>query len=73
VELLRAEGIQFDSFDILGDNEVREGLKVFSEWPTYPQLYVRGELIGGLDIIKELQVRFIVSSLFIMLLALTEF
>lgn len=55
VELLRSEGIQFDSFDIFSDNAVREGIKVFSDWPTFPQLYVRGELIGGLDILKELQ------------------
>lgn len=63
VELLRTEGIPFDWFDILSDNEVREGLKVFSEWPTYPQLYVRGELMGGLDIMKELQVLFIDSEM----------
>jgi len=47
--------VEFSSFDILEDNDVREGLKTFSNWPTYPQLYVQGELIGGLDIIKELQ------------------
>ncbi|XP_076301350.1 glutaredoxin 3 [Lasioglossum baleicum] len=44
----------YQSFDILQDNDVREGLKKFSNWPTYPQLYVNGELIGGLDIIKEM-------------------
>lgn len=42
----------FETFDILSDNDVRQGLKTFSNWPTYPQLYVNGELIGGLDIIK---------------------
>ena len=36
------------------DEEVRQGLKTFSNWPTYPQLYIGGELIGGLDIIKEM-------------------
>lgn len=46
--------MQYDTFDILTDEEVRQGLKVYSDWPTYPQLYVKGELIGGLDIIKEL-------------------
>lgn len=46
--------MEYDTFDILGDEEVRQGLKVYSDWPTYPQLYVKGELIGGLDIIKEL-------------------
>ena len=43
---------KFGHFDILSDNEVRQGLKKFSDWPTYPQLYVDGELVGGLDIIK---------------------
>ena len=52
VELL--DGIQFASFDILTDEEVRQGLKKHSDWPTYPQLYVNGELVGGLDIMKEL-------------------
>lgn len=47
--------VQYGTFDILSDEEVRQGLKVYSDWPTYPQLYVKGELIGGLDIIKELQ------------------
>lgn len=45
----------YDTFDILSDEEVRQGLKTYSDWPTYPQLYVKGELVGGLDIIKELQ------------------
>ena len=44
--------MNYETFDILGDEEVRQGLKTFSNWPTYPQLYVKGELIGGLDIIK---------------------
>ena len=38
-----------------GDEEVRAGLKKYSDWPTYPQLYVNGELLGGLDIVKEMQ------------------
>lgn len=46
--------VDYDTFDILGDEEVRQGLKTYSDWPTYPQVYVNGELIGGLDIIKEL-------------------
>eukprot|EP01035_Chromulina_nebulosa_P021498 gene21498-27842_t len=54
VEILTNRGIAFASFDILTDEEVRQGLKIFSDWPTYPQLYVNGELVGGLDIIKEL-------------------
>lgn len=44
--------VSYETFDILTDEEVRQGLKTFSNWPTYPQLYVKGELIGGLDIIK---------------------
>jgi Grx4 family monothiol glutaredoxin len=52
--ILNDQGIQYGSFNILSDNAVREGLKEYSNWPTYPQLYAHGELIGGLDIIKEL-------------------
>lgn len=44
--------MEFDTFNILEDNDVRQGLKTYSNWPTYPQLYVKGELIGGLDIAK---------------------
>ncbi|NXY39543.1 GLRX3 protein, partial [Pomatorhinus ruficollis] len=55
VEILSRHGVAFSSFDIFSDEEVRQGLKTFSNWPTYPQLYVAGELIGGLDIIKELE------------------
>mmetsp|Transcript_15467 Transcript_15467/g.28397 ORF Transcript_15467/g.28397 Transcript_15467/m.28397 type:complete len:196 (-) Transcript_15467:42-629(-) len=54
VELLNANSIKFDYFDILSDEEVRQGLKTYSNWPTYPQLYGNGKLIGGLDIVKEL-------------------
>ncbi|XP_058084322.1 monothiol glutaredoxin-S17 [Magnolia sinica] len=54
VEALRAEGVSFGSFDILSDDEVRQGLKTFSNWPTYPQLYYKGELVGGCDIVLEL-------------------
>ena len=55
VELLEAEGVSYGTFDILTDEEVRQDLKTYSDWPTYPQLYVNGELIGGLDIVKEMQ------------------
>lgn len=47
--------LPFATFDILTDEEVRQGLKVFSDWPTYPQVYVKGELVGGLDIIKSMK------------------
>jgi glutaredoxin-related protein len=52
--LQKYDGFKFGSFDILSDNEVREGLKKYSNWPTYPQLYANGQLIGGIDIVQEL-------------------
>lgn len=55
VNALTEDGVSFGSFDILTDEEVRQGLKVFSNWPTFPQLYYKGELIGGCDIITELK------------------
>lgn len=55
VEMLIDNGIYFESFDIYSDEEVRQGLKEYKDWPTYPQLYVNGELIGGLDIMVEMQ------------------
>eukprot|EP00297_Palpitomonas_bilix_P009565 CAMPEP_0113894278 /NCGR_PEP_ID=MMETSP0780_2-20120614/16619_1 /TAXON_ID=652834 /ORGANISM="Palpitomonas bilix" /LENGTH=345 /DNA_ID=CAMNT_0000884781 /DNA_START=79 /DNA_END=1116 /DNA_ORIENTATION=- /assembly_acc=CAM_ASM_000599 len=55
VHMLREDGVEFGSFDILSDDEVRQGLKKYSDWPTYPQLYLNGELQGGLDIMKEMR------------------
>ncbi|KAG2687575.1 hypothetical protein I3760_09G058300 [Carya illinoinensis] len=55
VEILRQEKVEFESFDILADEEVRQGLKVYSNWSSYPQLYIKGELIGGSDIVLEMQ------------------
>ncbi|EFN82731.1 Glutaredoxin-3 [Harpegnathos saltator] len=54
VSILDDYKADYKTFDILQDNEVREGLKKFSNWPTYPQLYINGDLIGGLDIVKEM-------------------
>ncbi len=54
VAVLRACGTNFASFNILEDPELREALKVHSNWPTFPQLYVKGELIGGSDILVEM-------------------
>ncbi len=54
VAALRACGAEFGSFNIFEDPEIREGLKAYSNWPTYPQLYVNGELIGGCDIVVEM-------------------
>lgn len=52
VQILKDHDVQYSSFDILSDEEVRQGLKTYSNWPTFPQVYVNGELIGGLDIVK---------------------
>ncbi|KAG7200815.1 hypothetical protein KM043_003186 [Ampulex compressa] len=54
VSLLDSYKADYQTFDILQDNAVREGLKKYSNWPTYPQLYINGDLIGGLDIVKEM-------------------
>lgn len=53
VAILREHQVRFGFFDILKDDSVRQGLKDFSDWPTFPQLYINGEFQGGLDIIKE--------------------
>ena len=54
VAALRACGAKFSTVNIFEDPELREGLKRYSNWPTYPQLYVKGELVGGCDIIIEM-------------------
>lgn len=54
LSILKDTDVDFSTFDILSDNAVREGLKTYSNWPTYPQLYVNGKLVGGLDIVNEL-------------------
>ncbi|KAK9884622.1 hypothetical protein WA026_007462 [Henosepilachna vigintioctopunctata] len=54
IEILNNTGSPYETFDILTDEEVRQGLKTFSDWPTYPQLYINGELVGGLDIVKDM-------------------
>ncbi|KAF1986117.1 hydroperoxide and superoxide-radical responsive glutathione-dependent oxidoreductase [Aulographum hederae CBS 113979] len=53
VALLRERAVRYGFFNILADDEVRQGLKEFADWPTFPQLWVDGELVGGLDIVKE--------------------
>ena len=57
VQILRKEGVPFETFNILADPEVRQGLKEYSSWPTYPQLYVDGKLVGGADIVRDLYER----------------
>ena len=54
VALLKDLSVEFSHFNILADQVVRERLKVFANWPTYPQLWINGELVGGLDIVKEM-------------------
>ena len=54
VQILKKEGAQFETFNILADAEIRQGLKDYSNWPTFPQLYVDGKLVGGCDIITEM-------------------
>jgi len=52
--LLKGAGVEFDAHNILADQDLRQGLEEISNWPTYPQLYVNGELVGGCDIITQL-------------------
>jgi monothiol glutaredoxin len=54
VEILNRMGLEFKSVDVLADDSVREGIKAFSDWPTVPQLYVKGEFVGGCDIMREM-------------------
>jgi len=54
VQILSHIGVKFKGVDVLADSSVREGIKEFSSWPTIPQLYVKGEFIGGCDIIREM-------------------
>jgi monothiol glutaredoxin len=54
VAILKNLGVSFNTFNILNDAEIRQGLKEYSNWPTYPQLYIKGQLIGGNDVITEM-------------------
>jgi len=54
VQILSHLGVKFKGMDVLSDPEIRQGIKEFSNWPTIPQLYVKGEFIGGCDIIREM-------------------
>ena len=47
-------GVKFQSYDVLADDSLRQGIKEFSNWPTIPQLYVQGEFVGGCDIVREM-------------------
>ncbi len=54
IKILGATGVKYSTFDVLADDEVRQGIKQYSNWPTFPQLYVNGELVGGCDIMVEM-------------------
>ena len=54
VQILNALAVPFETFDVLSDPEVRQGIKEFSDWPTIPQVYVNGEFMGGSDILIEM-------------------
>ena len=54
VQILSHIGVKFKGVDVLSDPEIRQGIKEFSNWPTIPQLYVKGEFVGGCDIIREM-------------------
>ena len=55
VQILQACGVQdFATVDVLADPEIRDGIKVYANWPTVPQLYIKGEFVGGADIVREM-------------------
>jgi len=54
VQILNHMGVKFGSADVLMDPEMRDGIKQFTNWPTVPQLYVKGEFVGGCDIVREM-------------------
>jgi len=54
VSIFEELGIEFKSFDVLSDENIRQGIKEYADWPTIPQLYINGKFIGGCDIVREL-------------------
>ncbi len=54
VQILNSLGVSFETFDVLSDMEIRQGIKDYSNWPTIPQVYLKGEFIGGSDILIEM-------------------
>ncbi|MGC6404053.1 MAG: Grx4 family monothiol glutaredoxin [Candidatus Comchoanobacterales bacterium] len=53
-QVLKSMNVPFQSYNVLEDDALRQGIKTFSNWPTIPQLYIRGEFVGGCDIVKEM-------------------
>jgi len=64
VQILTQTGVKFQTYNVLDDADLRQGLKEFSNWPTFPQLYVDGELVGGCDIVREMYQSGELSQLF---------
>jgi len=62
--VLNYMGVEFSDVDVLADEEIRQGIKDYSEWPTIPQLYVKGEFVGGCDIITEMTLSGELDTLF---------
>jgi monothiol glutaredoxin len=54
VQILNSLGVPYETFDVLSDSDVRQGIKEYSNWPTIPQVYINGEFIGGSDVLIEL-------------------
>ena len=54
VQILKQYGVPFETFNVLSDPSMRQGIKDFSDWPTIPQLYVKGEFVGGCDIVMQM-------------------
>ncbi len=54
VQILNSLGVEFSTFDVLADFDIREGIKEYSDWPTIPQVYLKGEFLGGSDILIEM-------------------
>ena len=54
VQVLSQSGVNFKDINVLEDSELRQGIKDFTDWPTIPQLYVKGEFVGGCDIVREM-------------------
>jgi len=53
-QVLQHVGVDFETYNVLEDMDIRDGIKAYSDWPTIPQLYVKGEFVGGCDIVKEM-------------------
>jgi monothiol glutaredoxin len=64
ISILNHLGVEFESVDVLQDQGIRQGIKAFSDWPTIPQLYVKGEFVGGSDIMMEMYESGELSQLF---------